>query len=157
MLFRSYFADGSIAMACPPLQALLHIMAHDQFEGRDLGHAKIRTLFTRENMLASDWYAERLRTKQAVDIKLWQRHVKYLTNFITKPHYADEAARLGIEGRLHQARGELRRVSAPAYVGELRGTLGANPLPPRSQDGGQMQLTTSAGTVASKATPVTAQ
>ena len=49
---QHYFNDGSIEMACPPLKALLHIMAHGQFEGRDLGHAKIRALFTRDNLLA---------------------------------------------------------------------------------------------------------
>jgi hypothetical protein len=125
---QNYFNDGSIDMACPPLNALLHIMAHGQFEGRDLGHAKIRTLFTRENMLASDWYAERLRAKQVVDTRLWQRHINYLAKFITKPHYGEVSVRLGIEDRLHKARRELKRTQAPAYLEELRGTLGANPL-----------------------------
>jgi hypothetical protein len=124
-----YFNDGSIELACPPLKALLHIMAHGQFEGRDLAHTKVRSLFTRENLLASDWYADRLRAKQSVDARLWQRHIGYLTKFITKEHYADEAARLGIEDRLHKARLELRRINSPAYLQELRGTLGANPLP----------------------------
>jgi hypothetical protein len=125
---QHYFNDGSIEIACPPLKALLHIMVQDQFEGRDLSHAKIRALFTRDNMLASEWYAERLRAKQAVDAKLWQRHINYLTKFITKPHYADEAARLNIEDRLHKARNELKRITVPAYLEELRGTLGVNPL-----------------------------
>ena len=31
----AYFEDGTIEDACPPLQALLHIMAHGQFEGKD--------------------------------------------------------------------------------------------------------------------------
>ncbi|HWN96758.1 MAG TPA: hypothetical protein VNT99_17145 [Methylomirabilota bacterium] len=126
---QHYFDDGSIEMATPPLKALLHIMAHGQFEGRDLGHAKIRALFTSEQMLASDWYAERLRAKQAVDMKLWQRHVNYLIKFVTKEHYAEESARLGIEDRLHQARAELKRIQAPEYLNEIRGTLGVNPLP----------------------------
>src|SRR5208282_3769683 len=30
-----YFADGSVDWACPPLQALLHIMAHGSYAGRD--------------------------------------------------------------------------------------------------------------------------
>jgi hypothetical protein len=129
-----YFNDGSIEMACPPLKALLHIMAHGQFEGRDLNHAKVRGLFTRESLLASDWYAARLRAKQLIDTKLWQRHTSYLTKFIAKPHYADEAARLRIEERLHHARKELKRVQAPGYVEELRGTLGANPLAKAARD-----------------------
>jgi hypothetical protein len=136
---QHYFNDGSVEMACPPLRALLHIMAQGQFEGRDLGHAKIRALFTRENMLASDWYAERLRAKQAVDTKLWQRHIQYLTRFITRPHYAEEAARLSIEDRLHKARNELKRIVAPTYLEELRGTLGANPLP-RATGRGQTEF-----------------
>jgi hypothetical protein len=126
---QHYLNDGSIEMACPPLKALLHVMASGEFEGRELSHAKIRSLFTRENMFSSDWYAERLRAKQAVDAKLWQRHLAYLTRFITKPNYADEAARLRIEDRLHQARNEQKRISTPAYLEELRGTLGVNPLP----------------------------
>lgn len=132
---QHYFNDGSIEMACPPLKALLHIMAHGQFEGRDLNHAKVRSLFTRESLLASDWYAARLRAKQAVDIKLWQRHTSYLTKFITRPHYADEAARLRIEDRLHHARNELKRVQSAAYLESLRGTLGANPLPTAARGG----------------------
>ncbi len=138
---QHYFADGSIEMACPPLRALLHIMAHDQFEGRDLGNARLRALFTRENMLASDWYAARLRTKQAIDTRLWQRHVGYLTKFIIRPNYADESARLKIEDRLHSARLELKRVTSPGYLDELRGTLGANPLPQSADHPGQKEAT----------------
>jgi hypothetical protein len=128
---QHYFNDGSIEMACPPLKALLHIMVHGQFEGRDLHHAKIRSLFSRDNFLGSDWYAERLRAKQAVDMKLWQRHITYLTKFINKEHYAEESVRLGIEDRLHRARDEFKRIVAPSYLKELSGTLGANPLPRR--------------------------
>ena len=126
---QHYFNDGSVEMACPPLKALLHIMAHGEYEGRDLQSPKIRHLFERENMMASGWYAERLRSKQAIDTKLWQRHVSYLTKFITKEHYTEEARRLGVEDRLHRARLELKRVTGSAYIEELRGTLGVNPLP----------------------------
>ena len=31
----NYFKDGSIDVACPPLKALLHIMAYGEFEGKD--------------------------------------------------------------------------------------------------------------------------
>ena len=124
-----YFADGSIDLACPPLRALLHIMAHDQFEGKGLEHPEIRALFTRENLLASGWYAERLATRQRLEIQLWQRHQTYLKNFLNKPGHAEEARRLGIGVRLEQARTTLARVRAPEYLRELHGTLGAEPLP----------------------------
>ena len=70
-----YFDDGSIAQACPPLKALLHIMLHDEWEGKGLDNPEFRKLFTRESLLASDWYAARLAAKQKVDRKLWHRHV----------------------------------------------------------------------------------
>src|SRR6266566_1537916 len=67
----NYFEDGSIEAACPPIKALLHIMA---FGGSPA--ASLRAMFTRESLLASDWYAERLRAKQAIDLALWTRHVE---------------------------------------------------------------------------------
>src|SRR5690606_33767761 len=89
---KMYFDDGSIAQACPPLKALLHIMLHDQWEGKGLEHPEVRKLFTRENLLASDWYHARLKAKQSVDRKLWRRHVEYLDKFQKRASHADEAA-----------------------------------------------------------------
>ncbi|MEY4384866.1 MAG: hypothetical protein RLY20_149, partial [Verrucomicrobiota bacterium] len=121
---ESYFADGSIDMACPPLRAVLHVMRDGQFEGKGIEHPDIRNLFTREALLASDWYADRLKAKQDVDILLWKRHVNYLEGFLSKHNYSDEAARLKIADRLREAREQLNRVSLPAYVPSLVGTLG---------------------------------
>ncbi|MCG3149930.1 MAG: PPi-type phosphoenolpyruvate carboxykinase [Verrucomicrobiae bacterium] len=125
---QAYFDDGSITDACPPLCALLHIMRDDQFEGRNLNHPELRAMFTRENMLASDWYAARLTAQQAVDGRLWQRHVVALEQFSQKPGYAEEAARLGIEARLAMARQRLEFVRSAAYRQQLIGTLGVQPL-----------------------------
>jgi len=125
-----YFADGSIAQACPPLQALLHVMRNDLWEGKDLHHPELRKLFTRESLLGSDWYAQRLSAKQEVDRRLWSRHVDYLTRFLKKSAYADEAARLGISARLAYAHKTLALVESPAYRENLRGTLGAEPVQP---------------------------
>jgi hypothetical protein len=125
---KMYFDDGSVKQACPPLQALLHIMLHDQWEGKGLDHPDVRQLFTRENLLASDWYAARLKAKQAVDRKLWKRHVEYLDKFQKRPTHADEATRLGIATRLTNARNMLATVEAADYLGNLSGTLGAEPI-----------------------------
>ena len=122
-----YFADGSIEWACPPLRALLHIMRHDEFEGKDLDHPDIRALFTREHLMASAWYQDRLNAKQRSDLQLWQRHSAYLDKFLAKPNYADEADRLGIRDRLRHARTMLDRVKLPAYLDQLRGSLGVEP------------------------------
>ena len=123
-----YFEDGTIEDACPPLRALLHIMAYGHFEGRGADDPAVRAMFTRESLLASDWYAERLTVKQRREVELWERHVRSLTDFLASPGHRDEAARLGIPRRLEQARGELERVRSPEYVRSLVGTIGADPV-----------------------------
>ncbi len=125
---KMYFDDGSIAQACPPLGALLHIMLNDQWDGKPLGHADVRKLFTREHLLASDWYAARLAAKQKVDRTLWKRHVEYLNQFLRRPNYADVSENLGIADRLTQARKTLAAVESPDYPQQLVGTLGAEPV-----------------------------
>ena len=70
-----YLADGSVADACPPLQALLHIMATGSWNGKDVHHPDVRALFTRDYLLGSYWYKARLKQKQRVDVALWHRHV----------------------------------------------------------------------------------
>jgi phosphoenolpyruvate carboxykinase (diphosphate) len=125
---QHYFNDGSVNQACPPLRALLHIMLYDEWEGQGLEHPEIRQLFTRESLLASDWYAERLVAKQQVDRRLWRRHAEYLDKFLKRASHADEAARLGITDRLHQARKQIETVEAADYMEKLRGTLGAEPM-----------------------------
>ena len=78
---QMYFNDGSIEQACPPLKALLQIMLARRWEGQGLDHPGFRKLFTRENVLASDWYADRLGARQTADIRLWDRHVRSLQEF----------------------------------------------------------------------------
>jgi len=126
---ESYFNDGSAALACPPLRALLEIMAHGRTaSGEDLAAPGVRQLFGREHMLASAWYAARLDAQQSEDQRRWTRHVQSLELFLDQPHYADIAARLGIRGRLIHAQRELARLSSPAYRSSLVGTLGRQPL-----------------------------
>jgi hypothetical protein len=125
---QAYFDDNSISEACPPLRALLHIMVHDQCEGKDLNHPDIRHLFTREYLLGSDWYAERLSAKQASESRLWQRHVHHLEQFLGKSSYADEARRLGITERLAQAKRHLTWVESYDFLKFLNGSLGLHPI-----------------------------
>ncbi|MBI5772356.1 MAG: hypothetical protein HZA89_01265 [Verrucomicrobia bacterium] len=123
---QMYFADGSVAQACPPLKALLHLMLHGQHEGRGLEHPEVRKLFTRENLLASDWYQARLRTKQSLDHRLALRHARYLERFLKKASHSEEAVRLGIAERLEKISGLVQTVESPEYLKRLLGTLGAD-------------------------------
>jgi hypothetical protein len=124
---ESYFNDGTVEFACPPLKALLHIMARGSFEGKDLNHRDIRKLFTREALHASNWYRDRISAKQKVDAALWQRHVNSLQDFLVRARDIDEEYLLTIEDRLVEARAHLGRVSSPEYLEQLHGTIGAEP------------------------------
>ena len=125
---KMYFADGSIAQACPPLKALLHIMLNDKCDGKGLEDGEFRKLFTRENLLASDWYAARLAAKQKIDRALWRRHVECLNQFLRRPNYTDVAENLHIAERLTAARKMLEVVESADYPQKLTGTLGAEPM-----------------------------
>ena len=125
---KMYFDDGSVKNACPPLKALLHLMLNDQWDGKTLESPEFRKLFTRENLLASDWYAARLAAKQRVDRELWTRHVDYLDKFLKRASHAEEAARLNIADRLKSARQILDEVSSPGYPQKLRGMTGVEPV-----------------------------
>jgi len=115
-------------MACPPLIALLHIMAHGHWDGKGLDAPEVRSLFTRESLLASEWYAARLKSKQAADVALWHRHVQTLSGFLASAGNAATTTSLGLATRLAAAKTEAARVATPAYLESLRGTLGRQPL-----------------------------
>jgi hypothetical protein len=128
---QGYFEDGSIEGACPPLKALLHIMAHGQYQGMGIEHPRIRALFGREALLQSPWYRERLITKQARDIALWTRHRQALERAASLGHEwpKDLAARRELVAR------ELARVSSEHYLEELVGTIGADPFHGQHSEG----------------------
>ncbi len=123
-----YFDDGSIEGACPPLRALLHIMRDGHYEEKTLADPAIRQLFTREAVLASDWYHDRLTRKQLSDEAMGKRHVAYLKAFLARASHRDEAERLGIATRLERATEKLSSLRSKAYLDSLHGTLGLDPL-----------------------------
>jgi hypothetical protein len=81
-------------------------------------------MFTRESVVASDWYKERLRAKQERDMALWSRHVAALEAFVSGPG----SGQLDVRSRLTEARAQMARVSSAAYLAELVGTIGADPF-----------------------------
>jgi hypothetical protein len=123
---QNYLEDGSVNDACPPLRAILHIMATGHYEGKDVSHPEIRGMFTREALLASDWYQERLSIKQQRDVALWQRHEENLQRFLERQNLLAEAEREHYAGLLEQARKEQAYVSGAQYLNDLSGTLGAD-------------------------------
>jgi hypothetical protein len=124
---KQYFDDGTVADACPPLKALLHIMAHGQWNGKTEQDPEVRRLFDPAVIRASDWYSERLRTAQKVQVRLWNRHIEYLEHWLARPEYASLSGELGIPAKLQEARARLSEVSSPTYLETIRGTIGADP------------------------------
>jgi phosphoenolpyruvate carboxykinase (diphosphate) len=130
---QQYIDDGSVVDACPPLQALLYIMAQGDYQGMGAHADEFRNMFKREYLLASDWYQERLEVKQERDIALWQRHVQSLETFLARDSHSEEAERLDIKARLEYARKKQAVMQAAEYLEFLQGTIGADPLrPPRN-------------------------
>ena len=123
---KNYFQDGSIRAACPPLKALLHIMSSGEYEGKDLTSPEIRKMFTRDYLLNSEWYKERLLAKQAVDIGLWEMHVGYLNNFISKPGNHEACERLALPARMRKANDRLELAKSSAFLKRLKGSIGAD-------------------------------
>lgn len=123
----AYFTDGSIEYAVPPLRALLHLMRDGTWEGRDANHPEVRALFTRESVIASDWYHARLVAQQRRDLAHWEGQAAGLAKFTARPTYADVTEKLGLVARLAAARDAAAAAQQPDYISGLAGTLGLDP------------------------------
>ena len=122
-----YFEDRSVDSACPPLQALLNIMAYGNWEGKTLKSPEVRKMFTRESLLKSDWYQKRLERQQEKDKILWQRHDHYLKEFLQQPSNKTTSNRLGLAKRLKFVEKKLREAKSSGYLKSLAGTIGVDP------------------------------
>ena len=124
----SYFTDGSIEFAIPPIKAILHIMVQGEFEGKGINDSEIRELFERDSVINSDWYKDRLDAKQEKDVTLIKNHLNYLKNFITKENYSNVIDNLNIEEKLEDSRKELSYLESEKYRNDLVGTIGLDLL-----------------------------
>lgn len=125
---KRYFDDDSVEEACPPLKALLHIMAHGSYEGKDERDPEIRNLFTRQSLLSSDWYQQRLRLQQQKDIQLWQRHVNSVNRYLENETGLDAEFVAQLHERRKLAEVQLQVATGPEYLDQLVGTIGVDPM-----------------------------
>ena len=126
---RAYFQDGTVDLAVPPLRALLEIMADGTTsQGWDLGSPEFRAMFTREAVLASDWYAQRLDAKQAAASARADAGLAAIEKFVTTPGNEEPTARLDMPARVEAARFEAQRLAGPEFREQLVGTAGSTPL-----------------------------
>lgn len=123
----NYFKDGSIDDACPPIKALLNIMAYGEYEGKKIDDPAIRELFTYENMIGSEWYQKRLDKKQENEQKLWQGHLDYLDAHLEDPRYVD-AVEPQSEIKLRDViKQRLSTFKSSSYREKLNGCIGVDP------------------------------
>lgn len=115
---RSYVDDGTIEYAIPPIKALLMIMAEGEYEGMGLHSPEFRAMFTRESVLAADWYRERLEAAADTERALRDRSIAAIEDFLSDPTNAGAARRLGLEDTLARL-----RANEPDAE-RLRGTIG---------------------------------
>ena len=129
-----YFEDGSHELACPPLKAVLSIMAFGDYQGKTIDDPEIREMFTRESLLGSDWYQVRLEARRNRETRHWQAFQRRLEDYLDSPMHRDVSAELGLQDRLRYARDQLAATESPDYLESLVGTLGADPLQPDLND-----------------------
>ncbi|WP_234406827.1 hypothetical protein [Prolixibacter bellariivorans] len=120
--------DGTYEALCPPLQSLVSIMVNGEYEGKDREHPEVRKMFTRDYVMNSDWYKHRLKVKQDRDIKFQNQTIAYLEDAMQRENLKEAVQKLELEAKLKAARKELAHVQSEAYIEELYGTLGADPL-----------------------------
>jgi hypothetical protein len=126
---RSYFKDGTVDLAVPPLRALLEIMADGHSaQGWGLDSPEFRALFTRESVLASDWYAQRLDAKQAAAAARAGAGLAAIEKFVSTPGNEGPTERLDMPARVEAARAEAARLAGPQFREQLVGTAGSTPL-----------------------------
>ncbi|EFT50978.1 hypothetical protein HMPREF9565_00724 [Cutibacterium acnes HL053PA2] len=122
---KAYFDDGTVSLAVPPPPALLEIMVNGVCsEGWTLDDPELREMFTRESVLASDWYAERIDAKQAEAVRRAERGIAHLEQFMADPRNASACEEIDVQARLDQVRKFHDRAVTAEYRQQLVGTLG---------------------------------
>jgi phosphoenolpyruvate carboxykinase (diphosphate) len=122
-----YFHDGSVELACPPLKALLHIMRHGSYEGRNLNEPVFRKLFTAKALVDSTWYRERLTAQKQVDKAIFTKHIEYLQRALASESYLTPEMRGPVQNSLAAAKASREHIDDSSYTESLHGRIGVTP------------------------------
>jgi len=127
---KAYFDDGTIVGAIPPLRALLEIMASgESSEGWTIDSPEFRKQFTRQSVLASDWYNARLEAKKDAAVARAEFGLAAIERFAATPGNEEPCSRLGIGERIVNAQSEVRRLESDTYWNQIIGTTGGEASP----------------------------
>jgi hypothetical protein len=126
---ESYFADGTISLACPPLQggARDHGARGDR-RGLGLDSPECVRCFPARACSPATGTPSASTPSKRSDEKRLTRAVASLYEFLDRSENAEVAARLGLVARRAQIQGERVLVGSAAYRAGLVGTIGRQPL-----------------------------
>ena len=128
LVAQRYFDDKSIEKACPPLKALLTIMVEGNWEGKGINDQAVRSLFDPSNILKSDWYADRLKTRIDVTQNYWESRTDYLNNFMKNPVNKNSCEKLSVKQRHEFCLNALAQLkNKPDAIKRIHGCLGTDP------------------------------
>jgi len=120
---KQYIEDGTVEGACPPLKALIYIMANGEYNGMKQDSQEFRDMFKAENVLKSDWYKERLTCRQTVETKKLEKNLEYLNKqLIEKPKLTEQ-----IKKTISEVEEELKYVKSAQYLEDIDGSIGTDP------------------------------
>lgn len=85
-------------------------------------------MFTREAVLASDWYHERLDTARSQAVRRCERILEHVAAMRSTDKTGEISARLGLPDREAFIRKEMERKRSQDYLALLPGTIGAQPF-----------------------------
>jgi hypothetical protein len=125
---KRYLDDGSYELACPPLRAIVSILANGDYEGHSIDSPEVRSMFTKHYLLASDWYKRRLIEQQDRDVQHWKQAITRLQTYRTVVEADELPCEIDLDERLAFAEAKLAEVESSTYVKNLTGTLGADPM-----------------------------
>ncbi len=96
------------------------------YDNDDITSPEVRTLFTRESVLKSEWYKKRLIKKQSIEINLIEQKIKNMEAFIANPINKSIVTSDGLAYKLETANITLKYLASKDYLNSLVGTLGAD-------------------------------
>lgn len=122
---RAYLEDGSVNGAIPPLQALLHIMAEGEWNGMTADAPEFRAIFSREAVLASDWYKARLLAFRDREQKFIASEIEYLEKSKSE---LSEQTDIDFDELIELCRNQEAALHAEDWMARYKGTLGRDVL-----------------------------
>ena len=90
------------------------------WKGKTLDSPEIRNLFTLESIKNSEWYAERLISRQQIEVNALQHRLHEISDSPAKRAHEDS--------ELAAVKSELKYKKSLGYLKSLAGTLGADPF-----------------------------